>query len=309
MMKMFIKKTFLMMSVVVLCACQSDKQTTPTTQNPTNKIILTPDWGIAGILTAIGNPPVATGDLRSYPEWSLKPALPPETIDLGARFQPNPELLAQLHYDAVIDNDFYQHLRGQYGDKPILSFSSGVEVGKSATWQQYVDETKKIAEFVGKSANAEHYIAQSEKQLAMFAQQFANQHPTIKKVAIVQFSSSNHIRHYTQNSLFQPALERMGIAMYVHGEGNMWGSMDMALTDLAKIPNDVCLVVIEPFSVMLQKELQNNALWQRMGYQDGKRCMMILPPIWLFGGLPSIMAFSEFLATAKLANVKDNKNE
>lgn len=302
----FCKKAVALLSVCLLMACQKP---TPTAHTSQEKVILTPDWGIAGILTAIGNPPVATGDLRSYPEWSLKPALPPKTIDLGARFQPNPELLAQLHYDAVIDNDFYQHLRGQYGSKPILSFSSGIEVGKSATWQQYVDETKKIAEFVDKTANAEQYIAQSEKQLALFAKQFANHHPTIKKVAIVQFSSSNHVRHYTQNSLFKPALERMGIAMYVHGEGNLWGSMDMALTDLAKIPSDVCLVVIEPFSVMLQKELQNNALWQRMGYQDGKRCMMILPPIWLFGGLPSIMAFSEFLVNAKLATVKDNENE
>lgn len=302
----FCKKAVVLLSVCLLMACQKPTSIAHASQK---KAILTPDWGIAGILTAIDNPPVATGDLRSYPDWSLKPALPPETIDLGARFQPNPELLAQLHYDAVIDNDFYQHLRGQYRGKPILSFSSGIEVGKSATWQQYVDETRKIAEFVDKSANAEQYIAQSEKQLALFAKQFATQHPTIKKVAIVQFSSSNQIRNYTQNSLFKPALERMGIAMYVHGEGNLWGSMDMALTDLAKIPSDVCLVVIEPFSVMLRKELQNNALWQRLGYQNGQRCMMILPPIWLFGGLPSIMAFSEFLANTKLATVKDNKNE
>lgn len=303
-----LKAVFLCGLVMILIGCGNDNSNVNNVKTNLDKnivnqtkqpIVLTPDWSIAGVLTAIGNPPIATGDLRIYPQWSLKPALPSTTVDLGARFQPNPELMAQLEYDVVIDNDFYQHLRGNYGDKPILSFESGAKVGVAKTWQDYENETYKIAKFVNKIPEAKQYLADSQRQLKAFGQQFANNHPTVKKVAIVQFANANYLRNYTANSLFKPALDAMNVGMYEHGEGNMWGNVDMTLADLASVPADTCLVVIEPYSPMLQQELANNALWQRLGYADGKRCLLVLPPIWLFGGVPSILAFAEFLANSK----------
>lgn len=105
---------------LLLTACQSqDTAKTPVniTKNQTVKVI-TPDWVVASTLTAMGYPPLATGDTKTYQKWVAEPKLPNETIDLGARFAPNPERLAQLKADVIIDNDFYAHLRPLYGNTP-----------------------------------------------------------------------------------------------------------------------------------------------------------------------------------------------
>lgn len=86
-------------------------------------------------------------------------------------------------------------------------------------------------------------------------------------------------------------------------KGNLWGFLPIPLGDLAKLDNDTCLAVVEPFSSMLRQELANNLLWQRLGYgadnKDKSRCMTVLPPIWTYGGVSSMVTFGERLNQAK----------
>ncbi|STY60545.1 Uncharacterised protein [Mannheimia haemolytica] len=35
---------------------------------------------------------------------------------------------------------------------------------------------------------------------------------------------------------------------------------------------------------MTQADLENSYIWQRLGFGKN-RCMKVLPPVWLFGGL------------------------
>ena len=78
--------------------------------------IVSPDWGNAATLTAMGHAPIATGDIRVWDRWVGRPHLPAATTDIGIRYQPNAELVAQLPVDMVIDNAFYEHARSLYGD-------------------------------------------------------------------------------------------------------------------------------------------------------------------------------------------------
>lgn len=109
-------------SSLLLSSCQSSDATSqapqamsPQESQKTPKV-MTPDWGIAATLTAMGYPPVAMGDKPFYREWVGKPLIPDTTLDVGTRYQPNPEMFSQLDLDLVIDNDFYAHLRPMYGD-------------------------------------------------------------------------------------------------------------------------------------------------------------------------------------------------
>lgn len=265
--------------------------------------ILTPDWSIAATLTALGYPPIATGDVTAYPKWAGKPALPTTIIDLGARFAPNPELIAQLSPDLVIDNDFYQHLRPLYGNTPIKSINlQGADPSKTATWQSYTDGVMALGEAIHQPAAAKAYIADSHVKLTNLGQTFRQQHPTIKKLAVIQFASVSQFRNYSDNSLFKPTLDVMGIELVQLGKGNMWGFSDAKLGDLAKFDNSTCVVVIEPFSPMLQQQLAATVLWQRLGYakdSTNPRCMMVVPPTWIYGGIPSMVGFAESLTHAK----------
>lgn len=283
--------------LVVLVGCMQTQ--TASTDGDDELQVLTPDWSIAGVLTAIGKPPVATGDVKSYATWSRSPVLPDSVVDLGVRFSPNPELMSQLSVDLVIDNDFYQHLRPMYGQVPVQSINLPSDV-KVATWQDYAWHTVQIGKLVGREQAAEQYVSQSKQQIAKFGENFL-QRIAIKKLAVVQFANATHFRAYAKNSLFEPTLTQMGLQLQTLGDGNAWGFVDATLADLAKLDEQTCLVVIEPFSSMLQAELAKNALWQRLKFGqagDGGRCLMVVPPTWISGGVPSMVGFAKDLADA-----------
>lgn len=277
----------------------------PSSDHPEKLRVLALDWGTAATLTAMGHPPIATGDVKQYPDWTIDPPLPPDIIDMGARFSPNPEMLAQVSVDLVINTDFYQHLRPMYGDITHLEFllegrryEADGSVKKEATWADYVLGVETLGKAINQEADAARYIQETKARLEADGRVFRANHPQIKKIAIVQFTNANHARNYTKNSLFKPALDLMGLSMQTLGEGNAWGFSDIGLSDLAKLEADTCLVVIEPFSPMLRQELAKNTLWQRLGF-GVHRCLIILPPTWIFGGLPSMVGLSSGLAHAK----------
>lgn len=260
--------------------------------------VITPDWTVAATLTALGKPPVATGDVKTYPDWSLDPTLPPTTIDLGARFNPNPELTRQLQADLVIVSPFYGHLTSLYADTPVWQYQGITSQEKQRTWQDYANATHQLAATVGQSAKAKQYVADSQQSLQRLGQDFRQKHPNIKRLAVVQFASVHQIRSYANNSPFYPALQMMGLQLHSFGEGNAWGSLDISLADLSTLDEQTCLVIIEPFSVMLQTQLQQNALWQQLQFGTSKRCLMVLPPIWAFGEIPTMVGFATALSQA-----------
>lgn len=280
-----------------------------TTQNQPLKII-TPDWAIASTLTAMGYPPMAVGDVKIYPDWVGKPELPSQTIDLGARSYPNPERLAQLQPDMIIDNDFYAHLRPLYGDTPHASVFFG-SYGDIATWQNYAETTKKLGEIINQPKQAEAFLIESKQKLHKLGLIFRQKNPDIQKIAVVKFADANNLRIYANNSLFKPATQEMGLSLITledkMGQANMWGFVSITLGDLAKLDQQTCLVVVEPFSPMLYQDLSNTLLWQRLGYANNL-CMTVIKPLWVYGGISSMVTFGERLNEAtfqgKIANAQ-----
>ncbi len=269
--------------------------------------VITPDWGIAAELTAMGHPPVATGDKRMYADW-VGQSLPTETKDLGIRYQPNPEMMAQLDVDLVIDNFFYQHIRSMYGDVPVKSLLFKSETNKdseyrTAVWQDYAELTLKLGDMIQQPADAKAYVVDSEQRLKSLGKVFRKKYPQIRKLAIVQFSDIANLRMYASNSLYQPTFEKMGLEIVTFDKGNDWGFVRIQLGDLEKIDSDTCLIIVKPFSDMLQTELNNSALWQKMdfgGTSKSSRCMTITDPVWMYGGIASMTSFAEKLINAEL---------
>lgn len=289
-----------------LVACQpihSEQNHATLNNHDRNLRIMTPDWGIASTLLAMGVTPVAMGDVPSYSQWVVEPALPKNAvIDLGLRHQPNAELMAGLQVDLILDNDFYQHLRPMYRQTKwqAIDLQAGNQV--RATWQNYAMNTQKLGDLIGETEQARHYLQQSEKLILQQKQQFQQRYPHIKKIAVVQFANANQLRLYTENSLFYAISEQMALQLQHLGTGNAWGFQDITLTDLAQFSADTCLVVIEPFSPMLQQSLQQNRLWQQLGY-GSQRCMAVLAPIWIYGGVPSLTRFAEQLNTVEFKGI------
>lgn len=281
----------------------SDSASIPST--PENKAaakVMTPNWGIAATLTAMGFPPVAMGEKAKYEVWVGKPLIPETTQDVGTRNQPNLEMFAQLKVESIIDTQFYSHLRPMYGDLPIHSVD--LDSTKAvAQWDDYVEPTLQIGQYIGQPQAAKDYINHSKKQLKKAGQDFRTRHPNIKKLAVVQFSDSNNLRMYSYNSLFEPALAEMGLELTALDKGNKWGFTNITLGDLSNLEPDTCLVVIEPLSDMIKLELKNSLVWQRLGYSfednstqgDADHCLTLLPATWINGGMASMPIFAERL--------------
>ena len=134
--------------------------------------VVTPNWAMASTLTAMGFPPLAMGDKRIYPLWMSDPVQPPSVVDLGERYRPNRELLAQLPMSLVFDNFFYTHLRAVYPPEvPVVDvlFDGGNEAPQQS-WASYVAATRLMGDAIGERAAADAYVQRVEMSLAAYGQ-------------------------------------------------------------------------------------------------------------------------------------------
>lgn len=306
-------------SGLLLSSCQSS-DSAPSSSTPVNQTdlsqsrseqnsykVMTPDWGIAATLTSMGYPPVAMGDKPFYKEWVGKPLIPATTYDVGTRYQPNPEMFSQLDLDVVIDNSFYKHLQPMYGDLPIYSIEL-TSTNKVATWEDFIEPTLALGRSIGQPQAAQDYLDQSKSQIMQAGQTFHQHYPNIKKLAVVQFADTNNLRMFSYNSLFQPALDTMGLELVAFADGNQWGFTPIMLGDLAKLDDDTCLVVVEPIGDLLKLELESSLIWQRLGYAfennptsaHKSRCLTLLPATWNNSGVASMNVLADRLMNATL---------
>lgn len=291
--------------VVGLTGCEQHQQVDPKSATAINKDtstnlnIVSPDWGNAATLTAMGYPPIATGDIRVWDQWVRDPELPDTVVDLGIRYQPNVELVAQLPVDMVVDNFFYQHSRSLYGEGVAAESITFAANGKIAKWSDYSEPTRELGEVINEPQLAETYIANSRKDIIEAGKVLQNHYPEVNKYAVVQFVDSNNLRMYVANSLFQPALNEMGKQLVSIAEGNEWGFVPITLADLAKLDTEVCLLVVQPLSPLTQSEVENSLIWQRLDYGNS-RCYGELPPIWIYGGMSSLVALANSLSEVSL---------
>ena len=309
---------FVMLTSLTLSACShstSDKNITHFDESPPDNItetenshsdrinsdsinIVSPDWGNAATLTAMGHAPIATGDIRVWDRWVGRPNLPASTTDIGIRYQPNAELVAQLPVDMVIDNYFYEHARSLYGDVPAESVMFAAK-GEKATWADYTEPTRALGALIENPKLAEDYIVQSQKEISRAGVKLQQRYPNVKKFAVVQFVDANNMRMYVDNSLFRVALNQMGKELMVLGKGNAWGFFPIRMKDLAQLDDETCLLIIDPMSPITKAEIEDSLIWQRLSYGDN-RCMAQLPPVWIYGGMSSLISLANNLSTAAL---------
>lgn len=297
-------KWFALVLCLILTACNNQTSTQKTatleveSSHSDSMNIVSPDWGNAATLTAMGHAPIATGDVRVWDRWVGSPKLPTSITDLGIRYQPNAELIAQLPVDMVIDNYFYEHARNLYVDVPAESVMFAAK-GETATWADYTEPTRELGVLIDNPKMAEDYIVQSQKDIQLASQQFQQHYPKAKKFAVVQFADANNMRMYVANSLFQPALEQMDRELVVLGKGNQWGFVPIRMGDLAQLDDETCLLIIDPLSPITRAEIDDSLIWQRLGYGN-TRCVGELPPVWIYGGMSSLVSLANNLSDVSL---------
>lgn len=262
------------------------------------KGIATLDWTVAETLLALGEKPVAVGDVESYQKWVKEPVLPDSVKDLGIRLQPNPEQLLMLSHSLnaqplhFINSGFYASVT------PLLAqFSPQVDIvdfyGEGDAWQNILTASEKVAELIEKP-DAFHLLKQR------YLQKIEQIRPLVKPylerpIALVQFIDTRHLRIYAKNSPFGAVLSQLGFKNSWQGSHNNWGFEVINVTQLANLSPNSRFVVVKPYPANIASSLKYNSIWRRL---EMAKTPLILPEVWTFGGIPSALRFAEMLADA-----------
>ncbi|WP_439257681.1 iron-siderophore ABC transporter substrate-binding protein [Lonepinella sp. BR2271] len=251
--------------------------------------VATLDWTVAETLIALDNPPVAIGDKPSYQRWVGEPKLPASTLDLGLRMQPNKEMLSQIKVEMFINSNFFANLSESLqplSPTHLVNFYQDGDI-----WQNMQYATRQIGALISQSENAEKLIEQTFAYFEQLKTELESYQQ--RPLAIVQFIDARHLRFYGRRSLFGAVIEKLGFSNAWQQTGGLWGSENLAITELAKLPANTRLIVVKPHPANVEKALQYNSLWQQLSLSKDP---LILPATWTFGALPSARIFAERLA-------------
>lgn len=269
------------------------------------KGIATLDWTVAETLIALGEKPVAVGDVESYQKWVKEPALPDSVKDLGIRLQPNPEQLLMLSHSLeaqplhFINSGFYASVT------PLLAqFSPQIDIvdfyREGDAWQNILTASEKVAELIGKP-QAFHQLHQGYLQKIEQIRPLVQPY-TDRPILLVQFIDTRHLRIYAKNSPFGAVLSQLGFENAWNGSQNHWGFEVIDVTQLTKLPPNSRFVVVKPYPANIASALKYNIIWQKLAMAKDP---LILPEVWTFGGIPSAQRFAEMLANG-LVNGSEN---
>ncbi|GHB23974.1 ABC transporter substrate-binding protein [Salinicola rhizosphaerae] len=251
--------------------------------------IASANWTTTETLIALGVTPYGVSDIANYNTWVKEPPVPPSTIDIGLRNQPNLELLAQNPPDLLLSSALFSR------DNARLERLMPVRiVDNFYTGQPFYPATqamtREIGDLTGHQAQAERLIDQTDQKLTRAAQSLAD---ISRPVYVVQFSDTQHVRVFGGGNMVGTVLDRTHLRNAWTGPTNAWGYASISIDRLAETP-DARIVVIKPYPRQVESELENNQVWQHLpAVREGR--VSEIAPVWPYGGLVSMQRLTRSL--------------
>ncbi|MCF3643180.1 ABC transporter substrate-binding protein [Rhizobium sp. TRM95111] len=254
------------------------------------------EWTSAEMLVSLGLPPIAVADLKGYRDWVAAPELPAGTVDLGARGEPNLEVIGALKPDLIA---------GAYGygyDESVFSrfaplFSVAFYDGTAKPLAQAEAETLRLARLLGRAAAGTALVAATRATLAEAAARVAA--APVPPVAVVSLFDDRHVRIYGRGGLFQDVMDRIGLVNAWTGETSGWGFSTVGIDALVGV-GDARLVSLDPIPPHIRIRIEQSSLWANLPcVRTGN--VVTIPPVWPFGGLSAAARFARFAVDAVIA--------
>lgn len=255
--------------------------------------IVSMDFGLAETLIELGLPPVALPDPGSWAQWVVEPALPPGIVNLGTDREPNLELLAALRPDLIVTTPYLD------GIKPLLErFAPTLTVSVYAppvgsAYARSIAATRTLAAAIGRDAAGEALIGRAHAAMEEARARLAAAGLSGHAVLAVNFLDARHVRVYGAGSLFGDVMLQAGLVNGWTPPSNYWGFSTVGIEALAG-GGAGTLVYLEPISADTLDRLAASPLWRSLPFVAAGRVIR-LPPVLMFGMLPSAMRFARQL--------------
>ena len=254
--------------------------------------IATLDYALAQTLIALGCPPIAISDARDWEKWVMEPKLAPGTVDLGASLDPNMELLAALQPDLILTTDYVGLAEKRLSRiAPVRRITLYADGGSPLP--KALAAVREVGDLTGRSAEAELYL----QDTARFFDACARRALPFRErpVAVLSFIDPRHVRVTGRPGLYQDVLDRLGLRNAWEEPGNFWGFSTVGLEQLVALGDAFTVADYMPDDVAAT--LPDSPLWRELPFvRDG--AVPVLPPVLVFGGVPSARRFASLLLDA-----------
>ncbi len=248
------------------------------------------DWAILDAVLALGGTVAAVAEPDGYCRQTPGPALPPETVDLGLRDQPNLELLQRLAPDLILLPSWQRvDLPRLARIAPVFSVAA---YGSVAPLAEAKAALLAVGARLGREAEARRALAATERELREIRARLASRQGA--SVQIVSLLDQSHAWVFAAGSLFHDVLARLGLV-------NAWSRhrdavVTIGLEQLARHP-DAWIVCLRPTHPPLLAEVAASRLWSSLPASRHGR-VALLPPLLAFGGLATARRFAGELGAA-----------
>ncbi|HLV78326.1 MAG TPA: ABC transporter substrate-binding protein [Marinobacter sp.] len=263
-------------------------------EQPPERIVAL-NWAAAESLLLLGITPVGVADLPGYSTWVREPEMPDHVANVGTRVAPSLETIAELKPDLIVTSaemapaaELLQRIAPTY---VISVYKDGTRPFEKAR-----EMLRTLADMTGRSEQADAILADIDTTLEHQRHRLRQAELARKPIALVSFLDDRHVRIYTSNSLFQTALDQLGLANAWPGEGNYWGFSAISLDAIADTPESR-LVVIEPLAPGLPATLSQSPFWTYLPPVRNREVYQI-PPAWPFGGILPVKRLAVALTDA-----------
>lgn len=250
------------------------------------------DWAMAETAMALGHPPVALAELIAFRDAAV--VQPPQgTIDLGLRGMPNLEALSLVAPDLILSSSYYS------ADQPRLEriapvFTRTLYAAGEPAFPKVMTLLAELAERLDNPAAGTRAQAAAQAEfaaLAVRAQPFA-----ARDCLMFELGDSRHIRVFGDDSLFNGALEAIGLRNAWAARTRFAFAAPVPLERLAEFP-EARLVIAGDIPPQVERGLRSAALWNSLPpVREGRVCR--LPQLRPFAGIPSALRFAHELVTS-----------
>jgi ferric hydroxamate transport system substrate-binding protein len=252
--------------------------------------IVTLDWALTETVLALGAIPIGIAEAGGYRRRVILPSLPDAVVDVGLRIAPSLELLQQLAPTLILAPPWIganRTLLDRVGHTVICA----IYTGRAPPYDEAQQVTADIGRRLGRDAAVTAYLARANGQIADARARLSAQR---RPFYIVSFVDRLHVGVYGKGSLFDDVVRRLGLANAWRGETRALGVTLIGIDQLTENA-DATLIYIEPLPAGMSPDILAEPLWRNLPFVAAGR-VVALPPVWLFGAVPSAVRFAQLLA-------------
>lgn len=248
--------------------------------------LVTLDFAHAQSLLALGVDVFGLAERWRYERFVGEPRLPQTVFDIGTFSEPNLELLAEIGPRAILYSREWPTDTAQLGRiAPLVELS--IYTGAPRPLDRARQALLRIAALAGRQVEAADYLAGFDQRMAearLRLTPYAG-----RRVMVLWAATSRDFWTLGSASLVHDVIAQLGLRNAAAEAGDIWGWLPVTLHQLAAL-DDMIVLHFGP----VPAALDDNPFWQALPLVR-QRQLVVLPPSWMFGGLPEVERIARLL--------------